>query len=166
MSVTNGIVSSSPASHLNQPLSGDESVRGGQPKCTSVEDCIGTPTDQLVQHVLDGQPADLYCQTCWESFCALTPSLAGIPHSVGSWESKAGDGCIADAMAKTVWEVVNDESDDLGAMAAQSASTLEVDRRDSEKNLSSAYNAICVTILRNPSMCIAASPITSLISVP
>jgi len=48
-----------------------------QPRCTSDEDCLGSSSDQLVRHNLNGQPADVYCITCWESFLQRNPSLEG-----------------------------------------------------------------------------------------
>lgn len=47
------------------------------PRCTSEEDCLGSSADQLVRHNLNGQPADVYCITCWESFLQRNPSLEG-----------------------------------------------------------------------------------------
>jgi len=49
------------------------------PSCTSAEDCIGTRYDQLFRHLLDGNPGDLYCQSCWESFLEQNPSLESVP---------------------------------------------------------------------------------------
>ena len=36
--------------------------------CTSRDDCIGWPGDQLIRHVVSGEPGDLYCRTCFDSF--------------------------------------------------------------------------------------------------
>jgi len=47
------------------------------PRCTSEEDCIGTPSNRLVQHLFNGQPGDIYCEPCWDAFCVHTPSLDG-----------------------------------------------------------------------------------------
>lgn len=49
----------------------------GNPSCTSSVDCVGRETDRLVQHVLHGKPADIYCETCWLSFSARNPTLEG-----------------------------------------------------------------------------------------
>lgn len=49
------------------------------PACTSAEDCIGTRYDGLLRHLLDGEPGDVYCQSCWESFLEQNPDLEGIP---------------------------------------------------------------------------------------
>jgi hypothetical protein len=56
---------------------GGAKASSGHPKCTSAEDCLGTPQDQLVRHILNGTPADVYCITCWESFLQRNPSLEG-----------------------------------------------------------------------------------------
>jgi len=50
----------------------------GHPECTSNEDCIGNPAELKVRHLLDGEPADLYCEACWNSFIETTPSLEGV----------------------------------------------------------------------------------------
>jgi len=59
---------------------------GGHPMCTSVEDCIGSISDPLVQHMLGSEEGDVYCQTCWESFLKKNPTLRGVfyerPHIV------------------------------------------------------------------------------------
>lgn len=47
------------------------------PRCTSEDDCLGSSADQLVRHNLNGQAADVYCITCWESFLQRNPSLEG-----------------------------------------------------------------------------------------
>lgn len=51
--------------------------RVGHPLCTSEDDCIGVPEDCLVRHLLNGQPGDVYCESCWESFVAKNPILEG-----------------------------------------------------------------------------------------
>lgn len=51
---------------------------GGHPLCTSDEDCIGSPDLKLVQHILKGNPGDMYCQKCWDSFSARNASLQGV----------------------------------------------------------------------------------------
>jgi hypothetical protein len=50
---------------------------GGHPRCTSAEDCVGSPTDRLVQHMLHGKPADIYCEMCWVSFSSRNSALEG-----------------------------------------------------------------------------------------
>merc|ERR1712107_226589 len=51
----------------------------GHPMCTSVEDCIGSISDALVQHMLGSEEeGDVYCQTCWESFLKKNPTLRGV----------------------------------------------------------------------------------------
>merc|ERR1712217_277745 len=40
----------------------------GHPRCTSEGDCIGGAEDALIQHILNGEAGDLYCEKCWESF--------------------------------------------------------------------------------------------------
>jgi len=49
----------------------------GHPSCTSEEECIGAPDCQLIQHLLDGRPGDVYCELCWDSFSRRNPSLEG-----------------------------------------------------------------------------------------
>eukprot|EP00931_Biecheleriopsis_adriatica_P039661 TRINITY_DN2266_c0_g1_i1.p1 TRINITY_DN2266_c0_g1~~TRINITY_DN2266_c0_g1_i1.p1 ORF type:complete len:417 (-),score=110.36 TRINITY_DN2266_c0_g1_i1:89-1339(-) len=51
---------------------------GGHPECTSEEDCIGKPSDNLVRHMLEGDAGDVYCQTCWESFLSQNANLSGM----------------------------------------------------------------------------------------
>ena len=51
----------------------------GHPECTSGEDCAGTPENNLVRHVLEEGPGDLYCEVCWKSFTDRNPDLEGIP---------------------------------------------------------------------------------------
>jgi len=67
----------------NKLLNHEDSEQGvltnGHPRCTSAEDCIGTRYDQLFRHLLDGQPADLYCQSCLESFLEQNPELESVP---------------------------------------------------------------------------------------
>lgn len=46
--------------------------------CMSSEDCCGFPGDRLVQHVLNGQLADVYCENCWETFLDNYPCLQGV----------------------------------------------------------------------------------------
>jgi len=54
-----------------------EDKNGGHPRCTSEEDCIGTPDSQLVQHILNGEAGDIYCEPCWNSFSRRNPTLQG-----------------------------------------------------------------------------------------
>eukprot|EP00933_Yihiella_yeosuensis_P010814 TRINITY_DN11765_c0_g2_i1.p1 TRINITY_DN11765_c0_g2~~TRINITY_DN11765_c0_g2_i1.p1 ORF type:complete len:427 (-),score=70.70 TRINITY_DN11765_c0_g2_i1:57-1337(-) len=63
----------------------EEAVEAGEaadgerhPECTSQEDCIGSPSDNLVRHMLGDEPGDLYCQACWESFLQQNPALVGM----------------------------------------------------------------------------------------
>jgi hypothetical protein len=56
---------------------GDGAKGPGHPRCTSEEDCIGAPEDQLVQHIFNGKPGDIYCVVCWESFSSRNPTLEG-----------------------------------------------------------------------------------------
>jgi len=49
----------------------------GHPECTSGEDCIGTAVDLKVRHLLDGSPADIYCEPCWNSFLEASADLEG-----------------------------------------------------------------------------------------
>lgn len=51
---------------------------GGHPECTSKEDCIGDPECRLVQHLLDGDPGDIYCQACWDSFLDQNKGLQAV----------------------------------------------------------------------------------------
>ena len=52
-----------------QSLVWEEAAKGqGNMNCASAEDCAGSPDDRLIQHFLNGQPGDIYCSTCWESF--------------------------------------------------------------------------------------------------
>merc|ERR1712217_235102 len=52
---------------------------GGHPQCTSEGDCIGSEADGLMQHILDGQAGDVYCDKCWDSFTRRNPNLEGVP---------------------------------------------------------------------------------------
>ena len=38
----------------------------GHPLCTSGEDCFGSSDDRTVRHLLNGKPADTYCEKCWD----------------------------------------------------------------------------------------------------
>ena len=49
----------------------------GHPLCTSGEDCFGSSDDRTVRHLLNGKPADTYCEKCWDSFRQLYPELQG-----------------------------------------------------------------------------------------
>jgi len=51
---------------------------GGHPECTSKEDCIGDPGCRLVQHLLEGDPGDIYCQACWDSFLDQNKGLQAV----------------------------------------------------------------------------------------
>lgn len=48
----------------------------GHPGCTSQDDCIGSPQERLVRHVMAGEASqgagDIYCETCWRSFLERT----------------------------------------------------------------------------------------------
>jgi len=57
---------------------GEDAEAAGHPECTSEADCIGSPTDNLVRHMLGGDAGDVYCQTCWESFLFQNKTLEGI----------------------------------------------------------------------------------------
>jgi len=50
---------------------------GRHPRCTSAEDCIGSPDCQLIQHYHKGKKADIYCSMCWDSFTSEHTSLMG-----------------------------------------------------------------------------------------
>lgn len=50
---------------------------GPHPECTSEEDCVGKPSDNLVRHMLEGDAGDVYCQSCWESFLSQNATLEG-----------------------------------------------------------------------------------------
>merc|ERR1712217_59344 len=52
---------------------------GGHPSCTSEADCIGGPEIPIIQHMLNGEAGDLYCQLCWDSFVKRNPELEGVP---------------------------------------------------------------------------------------
>ena len=54
-------------------------IHNGHPQCTSGTDCVGTPEEALVQHVLVEGPGDLYCNACWSSFLERNPDLEGVP---------------------------------------------------------------------------------------
>ena len=54
-----------------------ESETGPHPECTSEEDCVGKPSDNLVRHMLEGDAGDVYCQSCWESFLSQNATLDG-----------------------------------------------------------------------------------------
>lgn len=54
---------------------------GGERKhaeCTSEQDCVGFATDSLVRHMLDGDPGDIYCQSCWAQFVTNNTDLVGV----------------------------------------------------------------------------------------
>jgi hypothetical protein len=51
----------------------------GHAGCTSEADCAGSPEDDLVQHILEDGPGDIYCCTCWNSFKERNPDLEGVP---------------------------------------------------------------------------------------
>merc|ERR1712217_346105 len=51
----------------------------GNSRCTSEGDCIGSEQDGLIQHILNGEAGDLYCEKCWESFTRRNPQLEGVP---------------------------------------------------------------------------------------
>merc|ERR1712137_322431 len=57
-----------------QPEDVDEEIQK-HPECTSGEDCIGSSSDKLVRHILEGDMGDLYCESCWQSFLEQNPSL-------------------------------------------------------------------------------------------
>merc|ERR1712039_664320 len=54
-------------------------AQSGHPSCTSEADCIGSPTTQIIQHMIDGEAGDLYCKLCWDSFVKRNPELEGVP---------------------------------------------------------------------------------------
>jgi len=51
---------------------------GGHPECTSGTDCLGSPLDRLVRHMIEGEDGDVYCEACWHSFMYHNPDLEGI----------------------------------------------------------------------------------------
>ena len=64
----------------------DEEEIQGCPECTSGEECIGTPTDDLYRHIdrtAEGEEGGIYCAKCWDTFIQENPELEGelIPHS-------------------------------------------------------------------------------------
>jgi Leucine-rich repeat (LRR) protein len=48
-------------------------------RCSSEEDCVGTPWDRLVQHdnTVSGEVGDVYCESCWKDFLKSYRQLAG-----------------------------------------------------------------------------------------
>jgi len=54
----------------------------GHPQCTSQEDCLGSPSDGLIRHILKGNRGDCYCNTCWEDFLQQNATLEGQPEVV------------------------------------------------------------------------------------
>ncbi len=54
-----------------------DSETGPHPECTSEEDCVGKPSENLVRHMLEGDAGDVYCQSCWESFLSQNATLDG-----------------------------------------------------------------------------------------
>jgi len=50
----------------------------GHPECTCAEDCLGSTSDTLVRHILEGVEGDLYCSACWEFFCEQDPSVEAV----------------------------------------------------------------------------------------
>jgi len=54
-----------------------EEVGPRHPRCTSEEDCVGSPDCQLIQHYHKGKKADIYCSKCWDSFTKQHTSLMG-----------------------------------------------------------------------------------------
>jgi len=65
----------------------DNPIRDGHPTCTSAGDCIGSPEDQLVTHLLNGVPGDKYCGPCWISFCERNSNLEGLWEEGGPAEA-------------------------------------------------------------------------------
>ena len=57
-------------------MAGDSDPEG-HPECTSQEDCRGSAADEIIRHILDGKPRDIYCRTCWDSFLTQNPYLQG-----------------------------------------------------------------------------------------
>ena len=54
----------------------------GHPNCTCAEECIGSPHDSLVQHLVESGEdqhclGDIYCSSCWQSFFEREPALQG-----------------------------------------------------------------------------------------
>lgn len=66
----------SPHEDEEPPLQGEGSE--GHTECTSQEDCVGSMEDRLVQHILNGNPGDIYCKSCWTSFLEQNDGLEGI----------------------------------------------------------------------------------------
>jgi len=59
-------------------ISAAEGAEGVHPGCTSAEDCIGSADDRLVQHVMNGEHGDIYCEACWQSFLGTNSKLHGV----------------------------------------------------------------------------------------
>lgn len=64
----------------------DDGAVTGCLECTSGEECIGTPEDDLFRHIDKSAAADegdFYCSACWGTFLAENPDLEGehIPRS-------------------------------------------------------------------------------------
>merc|ERR1712190_153555 len=56
-----------------------ETPLGGHPACTQAEDCLGSPSAALVQHLEEDEvPADIYCTTCWDALTSADPNLQAV----------------------------------------------------------------------------------------
>ena len=62
----------------------------GHPECFSQDECRGSASDEMIRHILDGKPKDIYCRTCWIRFLTQNPYLQGRPLREEATES----GCL------------------------------------------------------------------------
>lgn len=70
----------------NKESNPEEEPKMGCLECTSAEECVGSPDDDLYKHIdrSDSEDkGDIYCAACWASFCEDNPDLEGelIPRS-------------------------------------------------------------------------------------
>ena len=62
---------------LEEEEDDEEDGAEGHPECASQEDCIWCSKSRMVQHLVDGDPGDVYCEECWQTFLEHNPSLVG-----------------------------------------------------------------------------------------
>jgi len=67
------------------------------PNCTSEEDCVGSASDRLVQHLLkEGRLGDRYCVPCWCSFLQQNSQLEGVYEDNGAtFDTSAAHHCVS-----------------------------------------------------------------------
>lgn len=60
-----------------QEAAADAPAAERHPACTSQDDCLGSVSENLVQHMLEGDAGDSYCETCWRNFLDNNNALEG-----------------------------------------------------------------------------------------